>query len=244
MPAYIQYKDEFPVTVDMAIALHGFKDSLIDIKPFTYEQIINNEISNEILKRNVFVGTTITMQEIFKRLNKVPDSITFPDIRTDFKNSSLGEVIKQFEIDLIPVFVKPLEIKLFDGYVLKHEYDLSYLKVYPRDTKVMFSPVYDILAEFRIYVANDQIADIKNYGGDVLLPLQEQHIKEIKQILKDNRYKKNFPTTYTMDVAICRSPSPEFLVLEYNDFWAIGNYGLDHIEYAKFLRQRYFEIIR
>jgi len=35
----------------------------------------------------------------------------------------------------------------------------------------------------------------------------------------------------------------EVVVIEYNDMWAIGNYGIDNSTYFHLLRKRYFEII-
>jgi hypothetical protein len=52
---------------------------------------------------------------------------------------------------------------------------------------------------------------------------------------------KDAPVSYTIDVAILKDGSTE--IVEFNDFWAIGSYGLSSDIYAQMLRDRYFEIV-
>jgi len=52
----------------------------------------------------------------------------------------------------------------------------------------------------------------------------------------------NFPISYTIDIGVLENG--ENVVIEFNDMWAIGNYGMDNSDYLSLLRQRYFEIIR
>jgi hypothetical protein len=53
---------------------------------------------------------------------------------------------------------------------------------------------------------------------------------------------KNFPISYTIDIGVL--DNGENVVIEYNDMWAIGNYGIDNYEYFSLLKSRYFEIVR
>ena len=52
---------------------------------------------------------------------------------------------------------------------------------------------------------------------------------------------KEQPISYTVDVAILKDGS--MTVIEFNDFWAIGSYGLYCINYAQMLLDRYCEIV-
>ena len=46
---------------------------------------------------------------------------------------------------------------------------------------------------------------------------------------------------YTVDIGILEND--ENVVIEFNDMWAIGNYGIPNDIYLRALKGRYFEII-
>lgn len=52
------------------------------------------------------------------------------------------------------------------------------------------------------------------------------------------RSNKDFPIAYTIDIGILESG--ENVVIEYNDMWAIGNYGIPNDLYLRLLKDRYF----
>ena len=57
---------------------------------------------------------------------------------------------------------------------------------------------------------------------------------------------KDFPVAYTADVAILEDPVGDHHneIVEFNDMWAIGNYGIENHLYLRLLRERYFQIMR
>ena len=61
----------------------------------------------------------------------------------------------------------------------------------------------------------------------------------VKSILNEN---SDFPDAYCADFGVLESG--ESVVIEFNDGWATGNYGLDNSDYYKYLRTRYFQIMR
>lgn len=238
MAAYIQFKDGMPYNEDMASAWYGFTNENVKVLSCTYEDLDNAKI--EVLKKNVFVGTTAFMKKVWKKLGVNPKIISFPDVRHDFQFGTLGEVLDKFKSTKSPVFVKPLEIKLFDGYPITDEWNLSYLKDYPLDTKVGYCPVYKFDAEFRIYVNDGRIIDIKNYVGKLSLFPNQNEFQYINDIIKKNLGDLKFPSTYALDYA---KGDDLWMIIEYNDFWALGNYGMPAEMYAKLLKKRYFEIV-
>lgn len=52
----------------------------------------------------------------------------------------------------------------------------------------------------------------------------------------------DFPKSYTIDVGILEDG--ENVVIEFNDMWGIGNYGVDNHTYLRLLKSRYFEIMK
>ena len=64
----------------------------------------------------------------------------------------------------------------------------------------------------------------------------------LEKVLKENEGK--FPIAYTIDIGILGCYQfCDNVVVEYNDMWAIGNYGMPNDLYLRLLRDRYFEIV-
>jgi hypothetical protein len=113
---------------------------------------------------------------------------------------------------------------------------ISMLEKLPDETEVYVAEPFDnkIISEWRCYIRYSTIEDSKNYSGNFRITPNYNWIE--KQI------PRNYPTCYTMDVGVLENG--ENVIIEYNDMWAIGNYGMDNINYYSMLRERYFEIIR
>lgn len=144
------------------------------------------------------------------------------------------------------IFIKPIEIKLFTGLVLDG-FQYTSLKGLPDDTMIMAYKPFEtkILSEWRIYVNNNKIIDSRNYSGDFKLNPKYNWIED--KIFSN--YK--FPCAYTVDIGILdynkddyKSTQRENVIIEYNDMWAIGNYGIPNDLYLQLLKERYFEIVK
>lgn len=238
MKVYIQANnDNLPHHFDAACALYGAIDLGLDYKLITYDWL--DTINPELFRNNLFVGSVEFMRKIFDKLGKsprVPDNsnreeefIKLSEVKTRIEN---GETL----------FVKPKQIKLFTGMVVNKQFIFS-LNPYPDDTDVIVSKPFEseIVSEWRCYVRKniigDPIVDIRCYSGDTFVIPKKEFILELfnQNILK-------YPKAYTIDVAILENG--ENTVVEYNDMWAIGNYGIENEKYVSLLKERYFEIIR
>jgi len=238
MKVYIQSNnDNLPHHFDAACALYGAIDLGLDYKLITYDWL--DTINPELFRNNLFVGSVEFMRKIFDKLGKsprVPDNsnreeefIKLSEVRTRIEN---GETL----------FVKPKQIKLFTGMVVNKQFVFS-LNPYPDDTDVIVSKPFEseIVSEWRCYVRKniigDPIVDIRCYSGDPFVIPKKEFILELfnQNILK-------YPKAYTIDVAILENG--ENTVVEYNDMWAIGNYGIENGKYVSLLKEIYFEIIR
>ena len=94
-----------------------------------------------------------------------------------------------------------------------------------------------IESEWRCYILNNRVEYIANYSGDLYMYIDGSYLNDI---INQNRGK--FPVAYTIDIGILADGGN--VVIEYNDMWAIGNYGLPNDIYLRMLKQRYFEIIK
>lgn len=242
---YIQSESSYgfplPHHFDCACAMYGAMDSAMDFKLVTFMEVRSGKF-DMLIKHHLFVGSVEFMREVFSRIGKT-------DVRVPKNSNREHEILTLAEAherisDGSKLFIKPIEIKLFTGLILDGCIH-SCLENLPPDTQVMAYEPFDnkILSEWRAYVHNNKVVGIYNYSGDIFHIPDELGI--IDTVLYDNH--KSFPCAYTIDVGILDSDSDEShseVVIEYNDMWAIGNYGLENDRYLRLLKDRYFEIVK
>lgn len=232
---YIQtdVNKKYPINFDSACAMYGAIESNINFCLITLDELSQYYCA---VKNNCFVGTVEFMQKIWET-SGISDKIKLP------KNSNRPSEIITLEEALFlasedePRFIKPAQTKLFDGFVLdKCKY--SCLEEIPLETKVYaYQPFEEeITTEWRFYIHNHKIVGSGNYSGDYWQP----HCHSVEKVIKENE--STFPIAYTIDVGVLESG--RLVVIEFNDAWSIGNYGLDNVVYLQMLKDRYFEIVR
>lgn len=240
---YIQSNEErtLPHHFDVACALWGAIDSGLEYRLTSMEEVKSKKFFTQILKSRCFVGSVEFMTEVFNQIEKSPRVKINSDRKSetmkliDAKNLVLGGTNK---------FIKPKQIKLFTGDVYD-KYYISSLDSYPDDTEVLvYEPfTHPIVSEWRLYIHHNKIVDARNYSGDFKIMPNWIWIEK-----KLTNY-KDFPIAYTIDVGILSSipfgsSERENVIIEFNDMWAIGNYGMENKRYLRMLVDRYFEIIK
>ena len=148
----------------------------------------------------------------------------------------LNKAMAKFKTNGEPLFVKPVATKLFDGILLAKEEDLNYFSALSINTEVYVSEKIDILSEYRIYVHHGKMIHSCCYEGNFRLTPDYSYIDKMISVYK------SAPVAYTIDIAILNDGSNT--LMECNDFWAIGSYGLKSWDYAQMLADRYEEIIK
>ena len=233
---YIQKNKDtnLPHHFDCGSAMFGAIESGQKFKLISYEDLEKGSY-DALIKNNLFVGSVEFMKKVFERIGlkdvKVPKNsnreskmITIKDAK---EKASKGEFL----------FIKPPDIKLFTGFVLDGAIH-SCLNDIPDDYKVLSYQPFEsrIESEWRVYIKNGEIYDSKNYSGDFKISPNYSYVKEV---IKEN---VDFPCCYTIDIGILENGVN--VVVEFNDMWAIGNYGMDNYEYLRLLKLRYFEIVK
>jgi hypothetical protein len=233
---YVQSNKErtLPHHFDCSCALFGAVDSALDWKFAPFEDLVSGKY-DLLIKNNLFVGSVEFMREVFKRVgitsvslpansNRPSEMIT---LESAYKRVAKGEKI----------FIKPVQTKLFTGLVLDG-CTYSCLDNLPPETIVWAYDVFNsnIESEWRVYIHKNLIIDSRNYSGDITISPDYNYVKKV---ISENR--NQFPCAYTIDVGIFHSG--DNVVVEFNDMWAIGNYGMPNDIYLKLLQDRYFEII-
>ena len=194
---------------------------------------------------NVLVGSVEMLKKYFE-LNglKVPSAIPL-DV---FPSKILGrniDVAHSTNLNILtnyPYFIKPAnDIKAFTGMVVN---DIDDYKMFSNNYQgdVYVQEVVNIVSEWRVYIEKSQIRGheiigCKHYSGDDLIFPNKQFIEKVFKHLIDELPNYN---SFTIDIGIL--DDGKNIVVEANDAWAIGNYGLDAEIYYNFIRKRFFQI--
>ncbi|MDC0835598.1 ATP-grasp domain-containing protein [Geitlerinema sp. CS-897] len=233
---YIQMENGLPHHFDAACALYGCRELEEPYQLISYEELVTGQY-DDALRRGIFVGTVEFMQEVWNRL-KIPMPRLPRNSNRVSQCMTLGEALERRERENKPLFIKPKDMKVFTGFV--HEgYSYRCLEDVPLDVWVLVYPVFSspIVSEWRAYIHRHEILDVRNYSGDVFVFPDKDYLD---RVVREN--KSDFPSTYCIDIGVLESQ--EQVVIEFNDMWAIGNYGIPNWLYVKALRDRYREIIR
>lgn len=134
-------------------------------------------------------------------------------------------------------FVKPSseDQKLFDGAVWSCFRDLIPTAHIPDDTLVACADPVNFIAEYRGFILNGELLSLRPYRGN---PLAFPNPNVVKSALSAYRG----PAAFSMDFGV--TDTGQTLVVEINDSYALGAYGLPPIAYAKMIRTRWNEIRR
>jgi hypothetical protein len=151
-------------------------------------------------------------------------SATHPDplarfLRRRVWRSTLAAAQAAVEQSGHPIFVKPSEVqKRFTGVVLGSG-DAWPLVSVPGRTAVWCSEVVSFKSEYRAFVCNRNVLDVRHYWGDPTVTPQEATIGAIIVA-----FGPDAPDAYAIDVGVL--PSDDTALIEVNDGFALGSYGL------------------
>ncbi len=143
-----------------------------------------------------------------------------------------------------PIFAKPNdELKTWPSGVLKgHDSDELLRAEIKDDSEVLVSEYVDFISEYRVFIDHgkmfDCIVGMKNYRGSFSAFPDMEYIKACvaKYTVEDH------PVAYTMDFGVLSDGKTQ--LIELNDAWSIGSYGLDSETYTNLILRRWIEIMR
>lgn len=190
----------------------------------------------------IVVGSVENLQKYLNCAGvKLPDDIDLT-LFTSFMNRRF-EKIYYHSIPRLnyPCFIKPVKAKAFEAGIYK-DFD-SALNFIPKSYigEFYYSEVRNYKSEWRVYVNNGKIIKVCHYLGN---PLIFPHSHIINSIVNYAETVIN-NHSYTVDVGVLVDSDGRIYgtdLIELNDGWAIGNYGLEPKEYYLFLRDRWLQI--
>lgn len=190
------------------------------------------------------VGTVEFIQNFFtSRSYPTPPPLNVPVALLPFagrtiERETLGNVVYNRNL---PLFLKPADShKLFTGGVIETSSNAKLIfSGIDLETPVLVSPEIQIESEYRVFVSRDKgMMGIKHYAGD---PFVVPSAAKIQEMIR--HYGSTAPRAYSLDVGIVGHSEAETIVVECNDFWALGTYGFDPVKYAELLALRWHEMI-
>ena len=206
-----------------------------------------DDLENTLAMRNpdpntdICIGSVQGTERFFEACGvPIPGYLGYPEQLKKYMGRNIttipfSELGKDF-----PYFVKPaVGVKMFIGDVVSNEKHLEYLVMFDKcqpDTMVIKSEVIEFLSEYRVFVSHGKIYDVKHYKGT-----WKEHVSWniIENMVSDYT---NCPSAYTLDVG--RDSNGITRLVEVNDMWAIGSYGMDGREYALLCARRMKEILK
>ena len=133
-----------------------------------------------------------------------------------------------------PVFVKSVEGKRLSGRVVNGTHDLVGCGCLEENYKVLCSEPVHFIAEWRVFVRYGKVLDVRPYKGDWKVHYDPN---VIERAIKDYT---TAPNAYGIDFGV--TSNGETLLVEVNEGYALGCYGLFPHLYAKLILTRWAEL--
>ena len=235
MKAYVQQQHGQWLNDNCYTVWYGLTRMGYDVHPFTMDNI-PTDITSDI----VVHGGINTIRNIITKLGVEQPAIHnpqdyLPKYCNDrvFKSSTIINV-KNWD-NKAPYFIKPMyDHKLFTGFVVNNIFDKNKLGKYPDDTLVLVSDVINMVSEYRCFVHKGKLVGSKNYTGDFTKNIDYDIVKNA---IKDY---PNQPVAYSLDFAV--TDEGKTTLIEINDGFALGSYGLNPIIYTRMIIDRWLEM--
>lgn len=240
MTVYIEAIGKFPSDDWSCSAYLGFRANSADIKLF-------ENISEVPLNRNTLLVASIenTHQWMTDMGWTIPKSITLPERLSstwwtdrNISKMTLGEALAKTDY---PYFIKSYELKKFLPGVIEKEDDKKWFRVDVLDNKipVLVSDVIDFASEYRVYVIDGKIQGVCWYNGSMKYYPDYNVIEDMVRQFSDA------PKFYSLDVGVVlKGKNLAFTYLvECNDGYSLGNYGLSPKLYTRGIVARWRELL-
>lgn len=228
---YDENAGDIPYNVNIQSAIMGFHECGIPIH--FYHNV--NEIFDIYERGDITLDGIDQVNYCLSKFNIIPENIDYPDVLKPY----LGRKIWTDTINNINThpklwgnFVKPIKDKVFTGKLINSPKDLIGCGSCYENYEVLVSEPVDFIFECRGFIYYDEMIDLRPYKGDW------RNMKLIDTNLIDNAIKdfitwEERPNACSLDFGVTKDGRTLFI--EKNGAYALGNYGLYHLYYAKMI---------
>lgn len=232
---FVHFKDGVPASRNLYDCWNGFRMRGHPVEPFEDPELGDVTLTREDI---VAAGISVVHRALVKLGVDVPASITYPEalrpmMRRRVWNTTLGRIRAD---EPFPVFIKPSEgTKVFNGLVVYSRSEM--LRVTHVDDAVALwaSETCHFLSEWRVYVLRGEILGVGHYNGDPLCFPDSARVRALLAAYRDA------PVAFSLDVGVLDNRATD--LVEVNDAYALGNYGIPSSLYAQMIEARWMQLV-
>lgn len=213
-------------------AMLGFQQMGIETVLFSDKQELTSAETSDIV-----VGGVGRVKQFLEGRGIVVNDIDYPDSLSAYYGRKIWETTSDTfltEKKSFPLFIKPKQGKLFTGFVCNSEADIAGRFSPEESIPVYCSEVRNIGTEWRCFVRYGEILDVRRYKGELGRIYSLKAVKDMVHSYADA------PSAYSIDIGLTNND--ETIIVEVNDGYSLGSYGLDPLLYAKLLSARWAEL--
>ncbi len=240
---YIQARDGVPSDEAFYKAWDGFRKRRIPCALFDSSEIDRGTLP---LARDTLVAGAIRIVEtaLTKVGGSVPVADNLPSCLTKYRGrqawqSTWGELRSRYGKNgpPEPLFVKPYRRnKGFPSIALYNAEDMQAAAALPDSHEVLVSEYVVFASEWRCFVCRGQVLELCHYSGDMF---RYPDPAVIKSAIAD--FRNEAPAGYGIDFGVLTDGRT--VLVEVNDGYALGSYGLNSTEYSELLEARWLELV-
>lgn len=240
-------------------AVQGFRDRGYEVVRFKHgtDQVRNAKSLDWYVLDGLYPSDTVVVGSIAAVRHALRESAgvspnlpTYPpclkdDLGREIHETTSGEFLNTSQVETcLGKFVKPVEQKLFTGKVMETVRDLTTLGKLPESTPILVSNRLNLLLEARVFVLRGEILDIRPYRGDPGSLGRLNTLAVIPQCVKKMSDWEDCPVAYALDVGVTldRELWHPTRVVEVNDAFALGHYGLARHHFTAMIEARWQEL--
>jgi hypothetical protein len=172
-----------------------------------------------------------------------PPNLDYPErlrpfLRRTFEITTLGEIRGRYNDEGPPVFIKPIDQKVFTGHVVQRFRDLLETVSFEPDLPIYAVECVKFVSEWRFYCYDDEIVGVGHYLGDPLQFPDQKTIIEAASTFADH---EDAPIAYGLDFGITQEGDTQ--LVEVNDMFSLGCYGLKPERYSFLIDSRWDQMV-
>ena len=218
-----------------------------DVIRFTLDELASGKLDEDLLgdmEHTIVFGAVAAVRLAIQRAGRpLPPNIDFPlSIRhwagRRVWDTTMGEIrrLVDSDVDLLPIHVKPRDHhKLFKGAVIESFRDLIPSSGVSNDEPCLAQEVVEFVSEWRASILRGKIINVAHYKGD---PLRFPDPQVLQAAL--NEY-TGCPLGFGMDWGVVADGRT--LLVEVNDGFSLGNYGVRGHLYTALVEVRWRELM-
>lgn len=238
---YVQSRDGVPSDEAFFKAWDGFRKLRVPCRLFDADELDSLPLTRQTLVAGAIRVVECALESLGVTL---PPADNLPERLTAYRGrrierSTWGRLRRQFESGALsePVFVKPWRRnKGFPSIAVFSADDIEGHSRLSDDDEVLIAEYVVFLSEWRCFVCRGEVVDVSHYQGD---PFCFPDPKTIRSALED--FGPDAPAGYGIDFGILENGRT--VLVEVNEGYSLGSYGLNSIEYAQLLRERWLQLV-